>query len=1020
MPADERETGGAPRAPIPTFGLLRGCFFLSGFAALLYQTVWMRQFAFVFGTAELAVATVLAAYMGGLAAGAGVATRFAPRVRRPIVAYGVLELVIAVAALLVPVAIRGAMSVAAGLFGSGDALPSATGAALASFRLVAAFAILFVPTLCMGATLPILARVAVTSDASLGSEVGLLYALNTAGAVCGTIVAAFALLPRLGLAATAEVGVALNAIVCVLAAVAARGAPAIQPAPAHAVAPRGGGTILFAMLLSGITSFTYEVVWTRLLGHLLGGSTYAFATMLATFLAGIALGAAVAARLATSAARACVGLAVAELAIAAGAFAAFRGMDALPALALAVGAGKNPTAPGNVAVAALVMLPATLAIGATFPFAVRALARGPEDAAAVSARVYAWNTVGAIVGALGAGFVVMPLLGYAGVIGAAIALNLALALLVAVATPERAPRVAGLAVVGLGALAIFPPSTPWNLIGTSPLSIGRATRPPEFFAVGRSAGVAVGREGGVLKLRTNGLPEGVMLPPRRYRKAIPDRWLGALPFLARPGARHVLVVGFGAGTALEAVPRALADVDVIEIEPQVIAANERFRAERAVDPLALPGLHVHVDDARGALNLSTKRYDAIVSQPSHPWTAGASHLYTREFFATVREHLVPDGVFVQWIDLELVDRELLASLLATLLDAFSDVRVYRPFFRGTALFMASNAPLAVEVHAAAALAAAPVELARAGIQTREDVAAALALDAAGARSLAAGASLTTDDRNLLEMRSIRVTAPLGYRGADELFGPLDPLPALMASLDRLVLLRRVLADWDFARAARIVGAIDDPVERATALGIVALATERADDGMGSLRTALAADPQAAEARIALWRAERAERGAVSADVAAIAASLDDPARAVVEGWGYEDRAEWDALRGSDERLARARPADPAYGDALRLRAAWRIAMGGREEGVAALALLDLLLPTSVDPTDYLRRARAALVAGDSATAIESLGQALDSTTPGRLRSVAEDVASLLRTIGPSAPDDGLRAAVEKRVGALRR
>ena len=242
---------------------------------------------------------------------------------------------------------------------------------------------------------------------------------------------------------------------------------------------------------------------------------------------------------------------------------------------------------------------------------------------------------------------------------------------------------------------------------------------------------------------------------------------------------------------------------------------------------------------------------------------------------------------MQWIDLDLVDRPLFASLLATLLDTYAHVRVYRPFFRGTALFIASDAALAVEANADRALAAAPAELARAGVQTREDVAAAFALDDAGARTLAAGAPLTTDDRNLLESRTIRVTTPLGYRGTDELLAELDPLPAALGTLDRLYLVRRLLADWDFPRAGRVVAALGDPVERATAAGIVALATERPADGRASLRSALAEDPTAYEARVALLRAERARLLAGDAEMTALAAPLGEPARAVVEGWGRD-------------------------------------------------------------------------------------------------------------------------------------
>jgi hypothetical protein len=375
-------------------------------------------------------------------------------------------------------------------------------------------------------------------------------------------------------------------------------------------------------------------------------------------------------------------------------------------------------------------------------------------------------------------------------------------------------------------------------------------------------------------------------------------------------------------------------------------------------------------------------------------------------------------VFVQWIDLDLVDPPLLGSLVATLLDAFPQVRIYRPFFRGTALFLASGAPLEVEANAARAIAASPLELARAGVQTREDVAAALALDEAGVRGLAADAPLTTDDRNLLETRTIRVTAPLGYQGADQLLAPLDPLPARLGELDRLYLVRRLLADWDFPRAARAVEAIGDPVERMTADGIVALATERVADGRRSLRAALAQDPDAYEARIALLRSERARLAAGDPDLVTLAAPLADAARAVVAGWSHETRHDWPALRGLEPRLAVARPGDAIYGDALRLRAAWRIASGEPAQATAALALLDLVLPMSVEPDDYVLRARAAQTAGDAGTALESLMQALDSTTPGAFRAVATRVAAELTTLPPAPDLAEPRADLERKIAAF--
>jgi hypothetical protein len=280
------------------FALL-ACFFLSGFAALLYQIAWTREFSAVFGTSELAVATVLAAYMGGLASGSTLAGRLSPRVRQPVLVYGLLEFGIAVAALAVPLAIRAAIAVEVALLGGRELPADAGGLASALFYLLCAFAILLVPTTFMGATLPLLARHAVRSDREVGPRIGALYAINTTGALGGTLVCGFVLLPALGLRATVWVGVALNALVFVLAAAVARSAPESVAAAGgartgdEAAAPLAhAARILPIVLLSGAASFSYEVLWTRLLGHVLGGSIYAFATM-RRVLVGIAAGGAI-------------------------------------------------------------------------------------------------------------------------------------------------------------------------------------------------------------------------------------------------------------------------------------------------------------------------------------------------------------------------------------------------------------------------------------------------------------------------------------------------------------------------------------------------------------------------------------------------------------------------------------------------------------------------------------------------------------------------------------------------------
>jgi spermidine synthase len=325
-----------------------------------------------------------------------------------------------------------------------------------------------------------------------------------------------------------------------------------------------------------------------------------------------------------------------------------------------------------------------------------------------------------------------------------------------------------------------------------------------YAAVGRSSSVLLVDVGSHFQLSTNGLAEARIERAGMLLQGTIAHWLGLLPALLRPEARDLLVIGLGGEMALEPVPSTIESIDVIELEPKVLAANQRVPALRAIDPLADPRARVHLGDARGALRLTQKRYDAIVSQPSHPWTAGASRLYTREFFSLVRSHLSPDGVFVQWIGLRFVDAALLRALVATLVEVFAHVEVYQPRPRGL-LFAASDTPLDALAGAKRALRAPAEDDDRIGIHRVEDFAAARALDAVVTRALAAGAALNTDDHNLLASRASRLgEASLDTRSAHALLVDLDPL---LAERDGLA---ATGSGWRFAAAAdwEAVAALD--------------------------------------------------------------------------------------------------------------------------------------------------------------------------------------------------------------------
>ncbi|NKB37960.1 MAG: MFS transporter [Gammaproteobacteria bacterium] len=511
------------------------CFVLSGFAALIYQTAWLRQFSIAFGTSELAVVTVLAAYMAGLALGAIVAARYLNQVKRPVLVYGLLEAGIAISALAVPWLLMGASALYTVILGDQAVPPDADSVGQSIFYLISGFLILAIPTGFMGATLPLLIRHAVKSDTQLGPRVAYLYASNTVGAVIGTLIAGFVLLPMLGLRATIWVGVGVNIVVFIIAARLARYLQPIEENDTSLPQEDGSASffhscikpclatptefarivrsvfsgqtawILPIMLVSGSTAFFYEVLWTRLINHVLGGSIYAFATMLASFLSGIAIGGALAGRFARTREQAAWAFAIVQIAI--GVFSA------------AVYAWMEYTIPSardfltDAFFAAIVMLPSTIFIGATLPLAIRILAQNEIDAGTCTARVYSWNTVGGIIGAVLAGFYLIPLLEFRGSIRLAVFLNLSLCLFTLIIITPRKPNYIG--IISLVTLALvfgYQPDRPMAVLNASVFN--NNNKPDEidevYFGVGRSATVLMAAREGWMDLRTNGLSEAII------------------------------------------------------------------------------------------------------------------------------------------------------------------------------------------------------------------------------------------------------------------------------------------------------------------------------------------------------------------------------------------------------------------------------------------------------------------------------------------------------------------------------
>ncbi|HPG27747.1 MAG TPA: fused MFS/spermidine synthase, partial [Myxococcota bacterium] len=711
-------------------------------------------------------------------------------------------------------------------------------------------------------------------------------------------------------------------------------------------------------------SFVYEVLWTRLLGQVLGGSTAAFASMLSSFLLGIALGSAVASRFAKSRESAARGFAVAQLGAGLFGWMAFRATDLLPNLAHAVGASPSAPAPGAAA-AGLLLLPVTLCIGATFPFGVRLLARDADEAAAVSGRVYAWNTVGSIIGSILAGFFLLPALGLERTALVGVLTSLTLALATALAFTPRKLVLAGLAGLALVAALVVRLPVPENLLLHSAISGTRMAGELYYLGVGRSATVTVVEHAEGWKLLTNGLPEsGVERPEMPDLRFNETAWLSLLPTAARPETEEMLIIGLGGAKTLEAVASSVKAIDVIELEEEVVVANRKI--PRANDPLDDPRVTLRLGDARGAMNLTDKRYDAIVSQPSHPWTSGASHLYTREFFELVETKLEPGGIFVQWIGMGFVDPPLLGSLLASMTEVFDSVQVYRPIPMAI-VFVASDQPIDLLESAPRALEKAPESFGKYGIHRVEDFYASWTLDTAGARAVAQGHPPNTDDHNrLATTRLPPANAGRDRRLFSEMLSPHEPLtPERLARVDAVSVLRRMIWTGDAPRARELASSLP-PAASLSAQGWI-----NYDGG------------QPGRARQLFDRALALDPGLESARDGVVAAS---PGRELdTTGWDEAERtvyaanlrlaeSDWAGVRALDDALATIRPGALLHGSAARARILWRLEAGEGAEAREALAIVDELLTRERTSDHYYLRAVAAHRMGDDGMAWAALEQ----------------------------------------------
>ena len=741
----------------------------SGIAGLGYQVIWAEQFGLLLGSTQVAVAAVLAAFMLGLTVGSAVIGRLSVRLARPLRWYAAAELAIALSALAMRTGLGLVDGAVAPLLGAGLDGTAASAGAATGLYIVAAAALMLVPTVAMGATLPLLVE-GTRGERDSATIASGLYSANTLGAALGALFTALVLLPAVGLAEGIYLMAALNVIVAAVAFLIDR--PRVVPSQAAAAeAPPLVRTPIVLVGMAGVASFIYEIFWTRVLVHHLGADVYAFGAMLAVLLLGIAIGAVLVRRFPPR--RPGLAFALAQVWLAVAALISFKLMTVVVAPSMAQVAFWALIGERLLYVSLLLMPPAIL-IGVSLPLALFWLQQDHDHGGRGVGIAYAANTLGAIVGSLAGALWILPGLGFSGALWLGVAGNLSLGLVAWVASgrPE-ARRFAVSAFAITGALILFPPVTPDALYRTTPLSQDPSRGDLAYAQVGRTSTVALVDQVTGWRLLTNGLPES-MIQRRGENPGNFDvsHWLSLLPVTLNPEARSMMVVGLGGGGTVEDIVDSIDTIDVVELEPEVLAANQRVANLRRFDPLSDSRVTVHLNDARMELKRSARQFDLIVAQPSHTWTSGASHLYTREYFELVRDRLDESGVFSQWIGLQFVDQPLILALLHTLQDVFGHVQAYSPKVQSALIFVASRSPLSDLP--SAGFERFERDWQRLGTDNIEELLAARVLDESGVAALARSGEMITDYNNLLKYAAPRILGrPAGRSGMLEVVAPFD-------------------------------------------------------------------------------------------------------------------------------------------------------------------------------------------------------------------------------------------------------
>jgi spermidine synthase len=698
----------------PTRGVFYFVFALSGFSGLIYQSIWTHYLKLFLGHAAYAQTLVLVIFMGGMTLGSWVCGKMSGQWRNLLLGYAVVEGGVGLCAMVFP---SGFVLVTDWFFiAASPALGSPDIVTMAKWSLAA---LLILPqSVLLGMTFPLMsAGIIRRFPEGSGKTIATLYFVNSLGGAIGVLASGFVLIKAIGLPGTVMTAGAINLALAALVWKLCRkqADPASFPLSAQSrEIPLFLTTLLAVSMLTGLSSFAYEIGWIRMLSLVLGSSTHAFELMLSTFITGLALGGLWVSRKIDSFPSPLTTLGWIQIAMGLLALAtlplygqSFGIMEWLMASLPKTDTGYTWFNAASHAITSFIMLPATFCAGMTLPLITHILIKAGTGERSIGF-VYSANTLGAIVGALLAVHVGLPLIGLKGLIVTGGAIDIALGTFLL--WRWQTPRLTSLALGGLSAAVLLAAVFSFTGLDQKKMASGvfRANQSLKrindivFYRDGKTSSIAVTRSAdNNLSLRTNGkVDASIDLKTNSYQiDETTMALIGALPLMLKPNTRTVANIGLGSGMTTHTLLASpvVSRVDTIEIEPAMREGAKTFNA-RNHRAFADPRSRIIIEDAKTYFSTYNRRYDLIVSEPSNPWVSGVSGLFSVEFYRLLKRYLAQDGLFVQWLQLYEIDIERVVSVMKALDENFSDYAIYSTNF-GDAIIIATPKGLLPDIPA---------------------------------------------------------------------------------------------------------------------------------------------------------------------------------------------------------------------------------------------------------------------------------------------------------------------------------